>query len=174
MIPACRIAPPNNFRARRASWTNSDDPASAEPTGAPRPLLKQTLTESNGSARSCSLSPVATEAFHKRAPSRCFSQAVCFGPFANPMHFVLRLNSSTPPIVGVLQAHQPGPDHVFVVRSDQAPELVDFQHATLPQRRSERPARTAVRRHPVHSDRCGNPPHTGTRCPGHNGLASAI
>ena len=56
---------------RRARVTNSRDPASAEPTGAPSPLLKQTETLSKCRAQSAAEMPVATIAFHSRAPSRC-------------------------------------------------------------------------------------------------------
>jgi len=43
-MPAWRIPPPTCLRMRRARRTNSWLPATAEPTGAPSPLLKQTLT----------------------------------------------------------------------------------------------------------------------------------
>ena len=50
MIPACRIPPPNILRNRLARAKNAFEPTSAEPTGAPSPLEKQTLTVSNGAA----------------------------------------------------------------------------------------------------------------------------
>ena len=48
----------------------SRDPANADPTGAPSPLLKHTDTLSNGSAQTRGSIPLATTAFQRRAPSR--------------------------------------------------------------------------------------------------------
>ena len=56
---------------RRAFLICSFGPASAEPTGAPSPLLKQTLTVSKCCAQSRASMPVATTALNSRAPSRC-------------------------------------------------------------------------------------------------------
>ena len=63
MTPACRMPPPKSLRTRRAFVMNSRVPARAEPTGAPRPLLKQTETESNSAAHVFAGMPVATIAF---------------------------------------------------------------------------------------------------------------
>ena len=60
MIPAWRIPPPNCLRNRRARAMNSLLPASADPTGAPSPLEKQTLTVSKWRAYSRSGVPVVT------------------------------------------------------------------------------------------------------------------
>src|SRR5512147_241272 len=68
--PACRIPPPSIFRTRRASWTNARGPIRTEPTGQPRPLLKQKLSESKCSAIVVSGIVWAMQAFHTRAPSR--------------------------------------------------------------------------------------------------------
>ena len=50
------------------------EPASAEPTGAPRPLEKQIETVSKCWAHSRAGLPVATTAFISRAPSRCMAR----------------------------------------------------------------------------------------------------
>src|SRR5258707_513253 len=65
------MPPPNSLRTRRASAMNSMVLTSAEPIGAPRPLLKQTETLSKCRAHSAAGTPLATTAFHRRAPSRC-------------------------------------------------------------------------------------------------------
>ena len=67
--PDCRIAPPKSLRKRLLSRMNSFEPANAEPTGAPRPLEKQTETESNPFRISASDVLEATAAFQSRAPS---------------------------------------------------------------------------------------------------------
>jgi len=78
MIPACRIPPPHIFRNRLARWMTARLPASALPTGAPRPFENATLTVSNGAASSLTESPLAALAFQMRAPSRCAaSPAAC-------------------------------------------------------------------------------------------------
>ena len=48
-------------------------PANADPTGAPSPLLKQTEIVSKCSPQRGPGMPVATIAFHSRAPSRCMA-----------------------------------------------------------------------------------------------------
>ncbi len=52
MMPACLMPPPSALRSRCARFISSSDPASAEPTGAPSPLLKQIETVSNREAQS--------------------------------------------------------------------------------------------------------------------------
>ena len=72
--PAWRIVPPAILRTRFALAISSFEPTKAEPTGAPRPLLKQTETESNRSAMARAFAraspPIATAALKSRAPSR--------------------------------------------------------------------------------------------------------
>ena len=70
-MPTCRIAPPCCLRKNRALAITSADPAKTEPTGAPSPFEKQTLTVSKWLAYPASLTPLTAEAFHSRAPSRC-------------------------------------------------------------------------------------------------------
>ena len=48
----------------------SREPASSEPPGAPSPLDSATDSRSNGAASSAIDRPLATDAFHSRAPSR--------------------------------------------------------------------------------------------------------
>src|SRR5918997_1424735 len=69
--PPCRTPPPSILRSRRAFATNSADPATTEPTGAPRPLLRQTCTVSAPTVRAAGGTPSATAACQSRAPSRC-------------------------------------------------------------------------------------------------------
>jgi hypothetical protein len=47
----------------------SREPTKQEPTGAPKPLLKQTLIESKGSEYASNETPVATLALNNLAPS---------------------------------------------------------------------------------------------------------
>jgi hypothetical protein len=69
-MPFWRMAPPMRRACRRAASTSAWLPASSDPPGAPRPLLKATATRSKGAASSASDSPLAALAFHSRAPSR--------------------------------------------------------------------------------------------------------
>ena len=64
------MPPPSALRWRRAWRIKSAGPHSAEPTGAPRPFEKQTLTVSKWLAQSAAEMPVATTALNSRAPSR--------------------------------------------------------------------------------------------------------
>lgn len=64
------MPPPRILRKRTAARTRSRSETKHEPTGAPSPFEKHTLTESNGAASSRTGIPVATDAFHRRAPSR--------------------------------------------------------------------------------------------------------
>ena len=45
-------------------------PTTTDPTGAPRPLLKQTDTESHGSTRDAADTPSCSAALNSRAPSQ--------------------------------------------------------------------------------------------------------
>ena len=77
-MPAWRMPPPAILRMRWARAINSREPHSADPTGAPRPLLKQTETLSKhcamrrASARASvpRCAACATAALKSRAPSR--------------------------------------------------------------------------------------------------------
>ena len=46
------MPPPTSLRARRARQMTSREPTSTDPTGQPRPLLRQNVTVSAGPARS--------------------------------------------------------------------------------------------------------------------------
>ncbi len=72
-MPTWRIPPPSRLRHTLASAMRSALDASIEPMGAPRPFEKQTETVSKSSPYADSGVPVATCAFHSRAPSRCIS-----------------------------------------------------------------------------------------------------
>ena len=69
--PTWRIPPPSRLRQTRASAIASAVPTTSDPIGAPRPLLRQTARTSATSPYAVSGVPVATWAFHSRAPSRC-------------------------------------------------------------------------------------------------------
>ena len=71
MMPAWRMPPPKSLRFRRTSWITSASPATAEPTGAPRPFEKHTETVSTSATRAAGGTPSATAAFQRRAPSMC-------------------------------------------------------------------------------------------------------
>ena len=43
-----RVVPPSPFRSFRHLFTKSAEPTTTDPTGAPRPFERQTLTESKG------------------------------------------------------------------------------------------------------------------------------
>ncbi len=58
-------------------------------------------------------------------------QSVGLCPLANLGDIVLRLNTSTPAIVRVLQTNESCSDHVVVFGPDHAAELFDSQNSTL-------------------------------------------
>ena len=65
------MPPPIRLRHTRAGRCARTTPTSTEPTGAPRPLDRQTDTVSATAPYSVSGTPSATCAFQSRAPSRC-------------------------------------------------------------------------------------------------------
>ena len=69
-MPTWRMPPPIRFRSTRARATRSADPASSEPTGAPRPFDRHDVTVATPADRWARVVPVATEALNSRAPSR--------------------------------------------------------------------------------------------------------
>ena len=87
MIPACLIPPPYCLRKRLASVIYSRLPTNAEPTGAPSPFEKQTLTESKYLAISTSEICSATAAFQSRAPSRCIFKLFLRAEFSTSASF---------------------------------------------------------------------------------------
>eukprot|EP00968_Pinguiococcus_pyrenoidosus_P001944 scaffold97_cov261-Pinguiococcus_pyrenoidosus.AAC.35 len=68
--PTCRMPPPSAFLIRRARRMKASGPMSSEPAGAPRPLLKHTLTLSTGAQRVPTSTPRLVAALKIRAPSR--------------------------------------------------------------------------------------------------------
>ncbi len=66
-----RMPPPTTLRQRRALAMSAASPQSTEPTGAPRPLDRQTDTESKCWLISRTGTPSLTAALYSRAPSRC-------------------------------------------------------------------------------------------------------
>lgn len=64
----CRMPPPSAFLTRRPFAMNAFVPTKRDPTGAPRPLLRQTLAESADASIRAGATPVAAHALHSRAP----------------------------------------------------------------------------------------------------------
>src|SRR5579862_6306494 len=69
-MPIWRIPPPKIFRYLRAFSINSFDPITIDPAGVPSPLEKHAEIESTHLPYSLNDTPLATEAFQIRAPSR--------------------------------------------------------------------------------------------------------
>ena len=67
--------------------------------------------------------PVATMAFHSRAPSRCSDQAVVMRPAADRLDLLERIDPAAAAIVRVLQADQARAHLVVVDRPDLVVEL---------------------------------------------------
>ena len=93
-------------RWRSAAAMSARLPASSDPPGAPRPLEKATATRSKGAASSASLRPLATAAFHSRAPSRKLAMPRFPRAPADAHHLVLREDDTAAAVVGVLDLHQ--------------------------------------------------------------------
>src|SRR5258708_25736454 len=85
--PACRSPPPTRLRRRLTAFTRSRVEATSDPAGAPRPLLRQTLTVSAFSHHLLNDTPVATCAFHSRARrhGRVVEQVVREGRHRQPL-----------------------------------------------------------------------------------------
>ena len=79
------MPPPSILRARCTRRITSREPHTSEPTGAPSPLERQNVTVSKGSAQTAAGVPVATTAFHRRAPSRCSASPCCFAACATSL-----------------------------------------------------------------------------------------
>ena len=58
---------------------NAAEPHTRDPAGAPSPFDRQNETESNPSTQRAAGMPLATTAFHRRAPSRCSRKVPLFG-----------------------------------------------------------------------------------------------
>ena len=106
MMPAWRMPPPKSLRARWARAIIAALPSSTEPTGAPRPFDRQTLTESNGATMSRSATPEATAALQTRAPSRCRIMPCRSQKARSCADLVERVDDAAAVVVGVLDRHQ--------------------------------------------------------------------
>ena len=73
-MPAWRMAPPRRCFQRQAWPMKSREPHSTAPSGAPRPLVKSSQTESKPATISAGGMAAATQAFISRAPSMCVLQ----------------------------------------------------------------------------------------------------
>ncbi len=89
-------------------------PHRAEPTGAPRPLEKQTLMVSKWPAQSAAEMPVATTALNKPSAVEVAGQVVVGGPAADFGDSVVGLDSARAAVVRVFQADEAGADEVIV------------------------------------------------------------
>lgn len=70
-IPPVAYPPPHCLRFFRAFLISSAEPNNKEPTGAPKPLDKQTDIESANAPQDFGSSPVSVNALKIRAPSIC-------------------------------------------------------------------------------------------------------
>ena len=76
-------------RATRARSSRAD-PASTAPSGQPSPFERQSVTVSNSRPISAAGTPVATEAFRSRAPSRCVAETALAGRGGQRLELVER------------------------------------------------------------------------------------
>ena len=131
------MPPPRTLRCRTASRINSAGPASAEPTGAPSPLLKQTPTVSK-----CSAQRGGETAGDDRVPEPCAvevrPQAVLPGPAAKGRDRFVRLHAAAAAVVRVFQAEQARSREVHVVGQELRLHLLQGEHAVLPRKRPGR------------------------------------
>ena len=102
---------PRPDASRRRAGAGCHGPASAiaasfmtttDPTGAPRPLLRQTDIVSNSAPYPSSPTPVATWAFQIRAPSQCSAGRVRCGQGAQRSSSVERIDRPAAAVVGLL------------------------------------------------------------------------
>ena len=92
--------------------TNSFGPASAEPTGAPSPLLKQTETVSKCSRPLAGGDAGGDDGVPEPGAVEVHDQAVLARPGADRLDLLERIDAAAAAVVRVLQADQPGADHV--------------------------------------------------------------
>jgi hypothetical protein len=100
------MAPPSMRRWRVAALIKSRLPASNDPPAHPNPLLKATATRSNGAASSASFRPLATAAFHKRAPSRKLPIPRALAASQTACTSACGKDEPTAAVVGVLDLHE--------------------------------------------------------------------
>ena len=87
---------------------SSRGPASIEPPGAPSPFENATDTRSNGAASVAAGTPLATSAFHSRAPSR-YEAMPCSRAAAHTRDgLVVRKHDAAGAVVGVLDLDERG------------------------------------------------------------------
>ena len=142
---------------RRPGWRRAC-PRSAEPTGAPRPLEKQTFTVSKGAESSAAGTPVAASAFHRRAPARCTPQPPGARHGRDGDSTSSMEDEPAGAVVRVLQRHQVLPRAMHV-------GLVEHRWRAPPQRTAHR-VRLARKCAPAHAapapdssvERCASPP----------------
>ena len=160
-----------HFAMTAGAMITSSEPTIAEPTGAPSPLLKQTLTVSKCSAHRRPEMPLATTALKSRAPSRCRASLRRLGPLAHRDDAFVRQHPAGAAVVRVLQAHQPRERVVNIVAANLVLEVRQRQHAVVACRPCGPRCRTTGRRRPARSCRCGSPRRRETRRPAGSGAA---
>ena len=158
MMPAWRMAPPNDRRTRFARSMNVFVPASSDPTGADSPFDRQTQTESTERVSSRASTPRATAALNTRAPSRWTANPASCATAASASDLVRRQHGPAGRVVRVLQAQQAG-------RREHRLRLADRPSARRrdPARRGVRGPASPAGRTPTRS-RC-TPSRTGAPTP---------
>ena len=109
-MPTCRIPPPIRLRRTRASAMASEVPTISEPTGAPRPFDRHTDITSAQAPYDANGTPVATWAFHIRAPSRWTPMPDRGGVRAKRLEVLEREHRAAREVVGVLDRDRGGAD----------------------------------------------------------------
>ena len=132
-MPFWRIAPPMRRRCRLAAAINSFGPASNDPPGAPRPLLKATATRSKGAASSCSAQAAGDAGVPQPRAVQKGGQAQFARRRADALHLGLRHHHAAGAVVGVLHLDQRGGgEDREVARLDRGAQLVGAEAPALP------------------------------------------
>ena len=95
---------PYRLRHTRACAMRSAEDTNTDPTGAPSPFDRQTDTVSKPAASSARVRPLATAAFHSRAPSRCSAEAVLPGQLDHRVHRLRPAGRCRPPKLWVFSS----------------------------------------------------------------------
>ena len=105
-MPAWRMPPPKILRARAASCSVAASPTSTEPTGAPRPFERQTLTVSNGAAYSAGRHARGRDGVEEPRAVEVHLEAVPVAELAHGPHVLDRQHHAAAVVVRLLEAHQ--------------------------------------------------------------------
>ena len=107
-------------------------PASAEPTGAPRPFEKQIDTVSKCWHHSARSDPAGHDGVHQAGAVQVHGQVVLVRPPRDLTDALERVNPAAAAVVGVLQADQPRAHVMGVVRgADRAGDVFEAEDAAV-------------------------------------------